>query len=108
MIGFVTTKEQAAAANAAIAMAQTSRGLPVFWLAGSYPIYSGQHAGSYFIPCDDATLSTPLIGSPPQTPQDFPEYAAIIEAMGGLDARVEIEASAVADLTAEELTTLSP
>lgn len=99
MIGFVTTKEQAESANADIAEAQTSRGLPVFWLAGSYPIYSGAHAGSCFIPCDDQTLTTPLIGNPPQTPQDFPEFSTIIESMGGLDARTDIPA---ADITSPE------
>jgi hypothetical protein len=93
MIGFVVTPEQAQAANAAIAEAQTSRGMPVFWLAGSYPIYTGQYAGECFIPCDDATLATPLIGHPPQTPQDFPEFATIIESMGGLDARIDLPAS---------------
>jgi len=91
MIGFVVTPEQAEAANAAIAEAQTSRGMPVFWLAGSYPIYTGEHAGECFIPCDDATLATPLIGHPPQTPQDFPEFFQIIDALGGLEARVEID-----------------
>lgn len=100
MIGFVVTQEQATAANAAIAEAQTSRGMPVFWLAGSYPIYSGEHTGSYFVPCDDATLSTPLIGNPPKTPQDFPEFATIIDAMGGLDARIDIPAS---DITSPEI-----
>jgi hypothetical protein len=96
MIGFVVTPEQAEAANAAIAEAQTSRGMPVFWLAGSYPIYAGEHAGECFIPCDDATLATPLRGNPIQTPQDFPEFATIISAIGGLDARVDIS---VADIT---------
>jgi hypothetical protein len=96
MIGFVATPEQEQAANAAIAEAQTSRGMPVFWLAGSYPIHSGEHAGSYFVPCDDATLSTPLIGNPPQAPQDFPEFATIIDSMGGLDARIDIPASDIA------------
>ena len=96
MIGFVTTEETAEAANAAIAEAQTSRGMPVFWLAGSNPIYTGEHAGMCFVPCDDTTLSTPLIGHPPQTPQDFPEFATIINAMGGLDARINIPA---ADIT---------
>jgi hypothetical protein len=96
MIGFVVTPEQAEAANAAIAEAQTSRGMPVFWLAGSYPIYTGEHAGSCFVPCDDATLSTPLIGHPPQTPQDFPEFAIIIDSMGGLDARIDIPAADIA------------
>jgi len=95
MIGFVVTPEQAQAANAAIAEAQTSRGMPVFWLAGSYPIYTGEHAGECFIPCDDATLTTPLIGHPPQTPQDFPEFATIIESMGGLSARIDIDPSSI-------------
>lgn len=90
MIGFVTTQEQATAANAAIAEAQTSRGLPVFWLAGSCLIYSGKKAGKKFIPCDDVLLSTPLVGKPPLTPRDFPEFQQIIDYLGGLDARVEI------------------
>lgn len=100
MIGFVVTPEQAEAANVAIAEAQTSRGMPVFWLAGSYPIYSGAHAGGCFVPCDDETLTTPLIGNPPQTPQDFPEFDTIIDAMGGLDARINISA---ADIIPPEL-----
>jgi len=90
MIGFVTTKEQADAVNTAIAEAQTSRGMPVFWLAGSTPIHSGAHVGLHFITCDDCLLSTPLFGNPPQTPMDFPEFAAIIETLGGLDSRIEI------------------
>jgi hypothetical protein len=71
--------------------------MPVFWLAGSYPIYTGEHAGECFIPCDDATLATPLIGHPPQTPQDFPEFAVIIESMGGLEARIDLSPEALID-----------
>jgi len=93
MIGFVVTPEQAEAANAAIAEAQTSRGMPVFWLAGSNPIYTGEHAGKSFIPCDDATLATPLRGNPPSTPADFPEFEQIITDLGGMDARVTISPS---------------
>jgi hypothetical protein len=96
MIGFVTTQEQATAANAAIAEAQTSRGLPVFWLAGSYPIRSGEHAGKYFIPAGDGILDAPLMGSPVQTPQDFPEFDTLITMMGGLESRVEIDPSDIA------------
>jgi hypothetical protein len=97
MIGFVTTQAQAQAANDAVAQAQIDRGLPVFWLVGSSPIYSGGHAGKTFIPCDDALLNTPLIGNPPATPQDFPEFAQIITTLGGLDARVEIDAQDLID-----------
>jgi len=91
MIGYITTQEQAQAANAAIAEAQTSRGMPVFWLAGSIPIQSGEHAGMHFIPCDDSLLATPLIGNPPQTPVDFPEFQTIIATLGGLEARINLD-----------------
>ncbi len=92
MIGFVTTKEQADAVNAAIAKAQTDRGLPVFWLAGSFLIHNGEHIGMHFVPCDETILSTPLMGNPIQTPQDFPEFTTIIESIGGLGVRVDIPA----------------
>ena len=96
MIGFVTTQEQAEAANAAVAQAQTDRGLPTFWLPGSFPIFSGEHEGETFIPCDDALMHTPLLGSPVMSPKDFPEFADIIAALGGLGARVEIDAEDIA------------
>lgn len=91
MIGFVTTAKQAQAVNDAVALAQTSRGLPVFWLPGAYHIFTGYHAGMTFTPCSEQTLSTPLRGNPPLTPVDFPEFAEIIESLGGLDARVDIQ-----------------
>jgi hypothetical protein len=90
MIGFVTTKEQADTINAAIAEAQTSRGMPVFWLIGSISIHRGIHAGMHFIPCDEDTLSTPLVGNPPKTPVDYPEFQTIVDNLGGLDSRIEI------------------
>jgi hypothetical protein len=100
MIGYITTQEQAEEINAAIAKAQTDRGFPVFWLAGSIPIQSGEHAGMHFIPCDDTILSTPLIGNPIQTPVDFPEFGAIVSAMGGLEARVDLNSEDVFGLKA--------
>ena len=102
MIGFVTTQEQSQAINDAVAQAQIDRGLPVFWLVGSSPIYSGGHAGKTFIPCDDAILNTPLLGSPPLTPQDFPEFAQIVASLGGLNARVEIDAQDLIDHSISE------
>jgi hypothetical protein len=70
--------------------------MPVFWLAGSYPIHSGEHAGKYFIPAGDGILDAPLMGSPVQTPQDFPEFDTLIAMMGGLESRVEIDPSDIA------------
>jgi hypothetical protein len=95
MIGFITTPEASAAVTQAISDAQTSRGLPVFWQPGAYPIFSGEHAGQYFIPCDDAILFTPLTGNPVKTPPDYAEFTFIIESMGGLDARIDIDPSII-------------
>jgi hypothetical protein len=103
MIGYITTQEQAEDINAAIAKAQTDRGFPVFWLAGSIPIQSGEHTGLHFIPCDDSLLATPLIGNPPQTPVDFPEFVTIIDAIGGLEARIDIDAAAFKKLEENNL-----
>ena len=93
MIGFVSTQQKAQAVNDAVAQAQVDRGLSVFWLPGMYEVYHGLYDGLYFTPCDDATLHTPLRGNPPLTPVDFPEFQAIIEELGGLDARVDIPPS---------------
>jgi hypothetical protein len=100
MIGFATTKEQADAVNTAIAKAQTDRRSPVFWLAGSIPIQSGIHAGRHFVQCGNNLLSTPLIGSPPQTPVDFPEFQIIVDTLGGLEARIDLDSKDVFGLKA--------
>lgn len=93
MIGFVANKLEAQKVNDAVAQAQTDRGLSVFWLPGMCEIHHGLYDGLYFIPCDDDTLHTPLRGNPPLTPVDFSEFQAIIEVLGGLDARVDIPPS---------------
>ena len=95
MIGFVVNAEQAQAAAESVAAVQIAHGSPVFWQPGAYPIFSGEHAGQYFIPCDDAILSTPLTGSPVKTPPDYAEFTAIIESMGGLSARIDIDTSSI-------------
>jgi hypothetical protein len=95
MIGFIATPETSAAVTQAIRDAQTSRNLPVFWLLVGMPIYFGDNVGMHFIPADDDILSTPLRGNPIQTPQDFPEFSALIAILGGLDARVSIDSSLV-------------
>jgi len=90
MIGFITDQYTAIQVNEAVANAQVERGLPVFWLPGKYEVFRGEHVGIYFIPCDNETLSTPLRGTPPLHPTDFPEFQTIIEELGGLDARVDL------------------
>lgn len=97
MIGFITDKANAEKITQEICDAQTRRGLDVFWTLIGMPIFNGQFAGSYFIPADDQIMTTPLLGNPPLTPKDFPEFEGIVESLGGLTARVEIELS---DITA--------
>ena len=93
MIGFITTPEISAAVTQAIRDAQTSRGLPVFWLLVGIPIYFGEYVGMHFIPADDDILTTPLRGNPIQTPQDFPEFNVMIELLGGISSRIDIPES---------------
>jgi hypothetical protein len=93
MIGFAVTQVKAQEANDAVTLAQESRGLPVFWLPGKYPIVAGMCSGLVFVPCDDQILDTPLRGNPPLTPADFPEFAQIIDNLGGMSARVTISPS---------------
>lgn len=95
MIGFITTPETAAAILAGIEAAMASRGLPNYWTTGSYPIFTGPHAGLTFIPADDTVLSTPLMGNPPLTPRDFPEFDQLVSLLGGLDARQDIDPSTI-------------
>jgi hypothetical protein len=95
MIGFITNEETAKAINAAIYLAQTSRGLPVYWLIGQYPIFTGEHAGGFFIPFDDTMMATNLRGG--LKPTDFPEFGQLVAALDGLDARIDLDASAIID-----------
>ena len=93
MIGFIATAEQADALLNTIASAFDARSLPRFWSPGKCLIHSGPHAGLYFLPAGDGILDAPLLGNPRQTPQDFPEFAELIASLGGLEARVEIDAA---------------
>jgi hypothetical protein len=88
MIGFITDIQTAQAVLDGIRNAQESRGLPYYWNTGSYPIYTGTHAGKVFLPFDDEMMATNLRGG--LTPMDFPEAPQLIAALGGLDARVDL------------------
>jgi|APGre2960657404_1045060.scaffolds.fasta_scaffold03894_7 hypothetical protein len=95
MQGFITTPETATAINDAIANAQTSRNLPVYWLIGQYPIFTGEHAGKAFMPLDDPILNTVLYQG--IKPTDFPEFEQLVVSLGGLDARIDLDPSAIID-----------
>jgi len=97
MTGFLTTAETADAILDAIASEFDARNLPRFWSPGKCLIHSGPHAGLYFLPAGVGILDAPLMGSPVQTPQHFPEFAQLIASLGGLEARVELEPEALID-----------
>lgn len=100
MLGFIVTSTTAAAVLSGIAAAQTSRGLAPYWTCGSYQIFTGTHAGNRFLPFDEQMMATVLREG--ATPMDFPETQQLLTLLGGLDARVELAASAIVDPDAED------
>ena len=102
MTGYILTEEQADAVLDAIAQAFIVRDLPQFWTPGKNRIHTGDHAGMWIVPADDQICDTPLMGNPPMTPRDFPEFAQLIESLGGLEARQEIDASTLIDPNAPD------
>lgn len=101
MIGFVVTEQTADAVLDGILQAHADNGRAPFWTCGKYRIHSGEHAGSYFLPCDDALLETPLVGNPPRKPTDYPEFSTLIAMLGELEARIDLAPAAIIDPNAE-------
>ena len=102
MIGFITTPETATLILDGIRVAQESRGHAYYWTTGAEPIYSGVNKGQMFIPASDELLNTPLRNG--LTPRDFPEFAQLVDLLGGLEERVVIESDILIDPeTPEEL-----
>ena len=93
MTGFIVTPTIAAAVLDGIATAQTSRGLSPYWTCGSYEIFTGTYAGERFLPFDENMMATNLRQG--ATPMDFPETQQLLALLGGLDARVELDASVI-------------
>lgn len=95
MIGFITDPQTAQAVLDGIRTAQESRGLPHYWTVGSYPIHTGEHASKMFLPFDDEMMATNLRAG--MTPMDFPAAPQLIAALGGLDARIDLDPQAIID-----------
>ena len=95
MTGFIVPPAIATAVLDGIATAQTSRGLSPYWTCGSYEIFTGTHAGERFLPFDENMMATVLREK--ATPMDFPETPQLLALLGGFDARVELDASAIID-----------
>lgn len=89
ILGFLTDEQTAAAIAAGVDAAQDARGVARYLAASAMPVLSGPHAGSIFLPFDDAALDQVMhrgmhLG-------DFPEFAQLVDMIGGLNARVEID-----------------
>jgi hypothetical protein len=95
MIGFITSPAIAETILTSIQAAQESRGLPHYWTVGSYPIYTGAHVGKMFLPFDDKMMATNLHKE--LTPVDFPEFAQLVKILGGLEARIDLDAQTIID-----------
>ena len=93
MKGFIVSPIIATAVLDGIATAQTSRGLSPDWTCGSYEIFTGTYAGERFLPFDENMMATNLRQG--ATPMDFPETQQLLALLGGLDARVELDASVI-------------
>ena len=100
MLGFIVTPAIATAVLDGIAAAQTSRGLSPYWTCGSYEILTGTHAGERFLPFDEQMMA--IILREEATPMDFPETQQLLTLLGGLDARVDLDPSAIIDPTTPE------
>ena len=100
MIGFIVSPETSAAITAAVELAQTSRGLAPYIGIRGMEILSGSDIGQHFIPFDDSVLMVPLHGG--TRISDYPEFAALLALLGGLESRVSIAPELVTP-TSEEL-----
>jgi len=100
MTGFIVASTIATAVLDGIATAQTSRGLYPYWTCGSFEVFTGTHAGKRFLPFDAQMMATILREG--ATPMDFPETTQLLALLGGLDARVELAASAIVDPDVED------
>lgn len=89
MIGFIVTPETSAAITAAVELAQISRGFSPYIGIRGMEILSGPDVGKHFIPFDDSALMIPLHGG--TRISDYPEFAALLETLGGLESRVDID-----------------
>jgi hypothetical protein len=95
MIGFITTPQISQAINDGVVQAQISRGLPVYWLPGKYPVHIGEYSGMVFIPYDDIIRNTILHNG--LTPEDFPEFDQLVSILGGLESRINLDPTCIID-----------
>jgi len=97
--GYITDQATADAVSAAVEAACDARGVARFIAVQGMPIFSGPHAGAVFIPLDDISLDQRLMHD---RMRDYPEFQQLVASLGGLDARVEIDAQDLIDPSISE------
>ena len=97
--GYATDQETAAAISESVGLACDARETPRFIAITPMPIYSGDHVGEMFIPLPDSALEQVLWRGIKM--KDFPEFQELVTGLGGLEARVEINADDLIDPDAE-------
>ena len=93
MIGYITSPEVSAQISAAVREAQISRGIAPYLAIHGFPVTSGEHVGLHFLPFEDSALTTPLHANTRLA--DYPEFAALIAMLGGLEARIDLSPDAI-------------
>ena len=93
LTGYIVDEQTRDALADALDAAQEARGRKFLHL-GALVIYTGEHAGGYFIGLADKDLAQKLSGIPLA---DYPEFQQIIASLGGLHARVDIDPSILID-----------
>ena len=94
MTGYITSPAVAEEILEAIRQGFLDQNMRNFWSPGAYPMGSGEHQGLIFIPLSDENLDQQLSKeSGTLTPAELPSVIQIINDLGGLAARINIDPS---------------
>lgn len=93
LTGYIVDETTRDTLAAALDSAQESRGRKYLHLGAAY-IHAGSSAGNYFIGLSDKDLTQKMAGT---MLKDYPEFQDIIEWLGGLSARVQLDSANLID-----------
>jgi hypothetical protein len=95
MIGFLATTEAKDEAATLLRESQIRHTGKQFNCLGEMWVYTGYHAGQWFIPFPDEAII--MIRWRDKSFADFPEFAEIVALLGGLESRVTIDPQDIID-----------
>ena len=95
MIGFVVDEQVKNFILDSIKNSQINSTGIHYWTTGAMPIFKGEYSGKWFIPFTDSMMHTVLRNNTRVV--DFPEFEYLANALGGLDARVDVNNNDLVD-----------